>query len=165
MKTQTLFFQFLCAILLMSTFAKAQVSVTAEYIYDENGNRMKREVITLTQKSSNVSYQIDSNSTVEVTNSVAQQENSLSTDKQNEIPVSIFPNPTYGLITVKIIEAEDNSKLTLITLFSENGTFLSMYYMVGNETQLDLSAYSPGVYYLKFHLGDAEKSYKVIKQQ
>ncbi len=75
--------------------------------------------------------------------------------------VNIFPNPAKNIINVTL---EGINKANL-TVYKIDGTLVYQNNGVAkDQTTIDLSGYSKGVYFLKLEANDQTKVYKVIKQ-
>lgn len=78
--------------------------------------------------------------------------------------VSMYPNPTKGLLTIDI-ERTGESQLLLIEVFNILGVRLLTTHRPGNEiTTLDLSKNPPGIYFISLTSGTIRIHQKIIKQ-
>ncbi len=90
------------------------------------------------------------------------------------LPISInvltYPNPTFGLLTLKVKSEENSSMLKTLwyALYDEIGRLMQHNPVSPLETKIDMSAYVSGVYFL--HLEDRSKdskrlikNFKIIK--
>jgi len=83
-------------------------------------------------------------------------------NKKINLEVSAFPNPTKNNLILAIND-NDFSNLTF-QLFEISGKFLQEKKIVNNQTTIDLSKYSPGIYFVKILKENQElKSFKIIK--
>ena len=64
----------------------------------------------------------------------------------NENVISIFPNPTSGLITIVLNELNPNQKIKLYNL---TGSFLMEKEITDSNTNLNLKDYETGFYLLE----------------
>lgn len=120
-----------------------------KYDYDAAGNRISRKCleVTLPQLRSN-SVPIDSSSVA---------------DELNEIKVTIFPNPTKGVIIVELSDFSPQANLKF-SLFSSDGKILKRVVPQSDRTSMDLSSYSSGLYLLYIAAGENKIECKIIKQ-
>lgn len=88
------------------------------------------------------------------------KKNGMLTDIKNVklIRFRIYPNPTTGKVTVAGI---DKSEKLNISVYNEIGLLLITQELYSKLSQIDLSAYSPGIYYLRIN---SYESVKIIKQ-
>jgi len=129
-----------------------------EFTYDDAGNRNCRQVIYL--KSSVVDEQQTQNETgfqpaadsVEFKGMVGSRE------------VSIFPNPTRGMLTVKVTTGQEQGETSRVVVFTLAGETVLEQSLIGSETRVDLSGRPPGTYILKLSSGTNHVSWKVIKE-
>ncbi len=75
--------------------------------------------------------------------------------------VSIFPNPTNGMLTIKIPNSTQNTK---ISIYAINGQLLKQMNTLDQEINVDLSNYSKGVYFVNLTTNNTSKSIKIIKK-
>jgi len=78
-----------------------------------------------------------------------------------ESDVIVFPNPTSGLVNVKLGKFETNSS---IQLFDVLGNALIEKSVTSNVEQVDLNNFSPGIYFLHISQNMREKKITVIKE-
>ena len=84
-------------------------------------------------------------------------------EESTNFNVSIFPNPTKGLITINFndgLNQETNYTVTSI----EGKVITTQTNIVTNNVIIDLSNESKGVYFLKINSGNNNAVYKLIKQ-
>ncbi len=77
--------------------------------------------------------------------------------------VSIFPNPTNGLITINFNDGL-NQKTNYTVTSIEGKVITTQTNIVTNNVIIDLSNESKGVYFLKINSGNNNAVYKLIKQ-
>jgi hypothetical protein len=78
------------------------------------------------------------------------------TNELSKEAVNVFPNPTTGLITVQ----HEGISIAKILIFNAIGQIVKTVEPTANETQLDLSEWAKGVYFVKVN----DKMFKVVKQ-
>ncbi len=78
----------------------------------------------------------------------------------------LYPNPTQG--NLQLVMSNDQLQMVngqwLINVFDTNGKYLFSKQINSETTQLDLSPYATGTYYIKVCKGkDVMKTFKVVK--
>lgn len=89
--------------------------------------------------------------------------NEISELKDLEFSISVFPNPTSNVLTLKI----DKEKLWgfQYLLFDMNGKLISQKYLESSETKIPVDQLMEGFYIIKIQDGTKElKTFKIIKQ-
>lgn len=74
--------------------------------------------------------------------------------------LSLFPNPTTGLINLKLSSVKPES---LIKLYNVLGKEIDTFLPQSRNTSIDISNLSDGLYILKFETNKTSKSFKIIK--
>jgi hypothetical protein len=82
------------------------------------------------------------------------------TDIQNENDILIYPNPTDGIITIKFSKPEQEP--INIQLINLNGEILLDQNTTSTSTQLNLSKFCTGCYFLKCTVGKHSYTSKII---
>ena len=142
-----------CIGILFCTDVHAQ---SIKYTYDASGNRISRNVITMSSrlKSSGAS----SNNKVAVTE-LPKFEEAL-----GDMIITIYPNPTKGMLQVDI-SGGDISKDARIYLYNFSGMMVRQLSGVSVTNFLDISAQPTGVYTMKIVLDKNNVStWKIIKE-
>lgn len=67
----------------------------------------------------------------------------------NEDKVSVFPNPSTGLVTIQL----ENNQAGIVTLYNYAGTMIDSYEL-NNSTTLDLSGYQKGILFMQVITND-----------
>jgi hypothetical protein len=121
---------------------------TIEYHYDSSGNRIER-VIVLNTKSA----------------SIAGEENlsQVFEDNLDAGEIKIYPNPTEGLLNVRISKPGNLTEGT-ITVTDINGRTILIKQIEDGFTPVDLSDRSRGYYLMKITLGVETSTWKIIKK-
>jgi hypothetical protein len=88
---------------------------------------------------------------------------SFYTDKLNESDVVIYPNPTRGVLAVKIRNMNPDV-LHRIMVFNLNGAVVFERSNISNYTQINLSAQPKGMYFLRIFSGDTFITWRIIKE-
>lgn len=128
--------------LLISIVGYAQTRVYS-FTYDGSGNREKRQFIQL--KSGQVT-----------------SEESIYEDVVNQLEIKIYPNPTKGIINVKI--PMDDEKTIMLQLLNINGSLLQENFVTDELTIIDLSGKPSGLYILRIRGGDESSEWKILKE-
>jgi hypothetical protein len=138
---------FICALIGYISFALSQNIV---YSYDAAGNRILRKYVTATLTRSAIASpeQLDSTN---VEAGIGEQK------------VTIYPNPTHGVIVVGISNY-DPSLSTQFTLFTPDGKKIKTFSAQGERTSVEMSSYPSGWYLLRVDLGDNHMEFKIIKE-
>ncbi len=128
------------------------------YVYDQSGNRIERNDGSGGKKSSQDDF-------YEASESDTSGIKIDRTPADESFNISIFPNPTNGLLQVNIISTTiENSEYPIIYLFDTNGKLLLNRKLVQPENQLDLSRFPPGNYILKAIRRDEISEWIIVKE-
>lgn len=128
-----------------------------EFDYDDAGNRTTRQVIYLKSQQADGQQQLKESTFEQVRDSVEFKATLGSRE------VSIFPNPTKGILTLTIAISEDAGSATL-ELFSLSGEKIMQQEIRSTKTTMDLSTQAPGTYLLQISTTASRKTWKVIKE-
>jgi hypothetical protein len=128
-----------------------------EFEYDDSGNRTRRTVITIPP--GQAVQQEDENSL----NEEKEQVNELSEQFFGEKTITVYPNPTTGIITLEINPLEQNDR-GYLSLYSVDGSLLIQEEIIGENSEIDLSDLYPGSYLLNISLNDHVKTYKIVRK-
>jgi Leucine-rich repeat (LRR) protein len=80
-------------------------------------------------------------------------------DFQNDASISVYPNPTNGIVTVNC-----NNSIKSIQLYDVQGRLLQTNLVNENETTIDVSTKSKGVYFLKILSDKGMKVEKIVRE-
>jgi hypothetical protein len=81
--------------------------------------------------------------------------------EQNPINIKIYPNPTSSKVMVDFGTSLNNVQLTI---YSVDGRVLQSLQLSGKQTELDLTAYPPALYFLEMKTEKGERMVeKLIK--
>jgi hypothetical protein len=122
-----------------------------EYSYDAAGNRYHREVFYLIK-----SEVVDSSSFVD--NKDPEDNEFIYTTDINNKRISIYPNPTKGILFIEGDELEN------VMIFNANGQIIRQEKFSGNKKIIDLSKEPEGVYFMRIYAGNDSKEYKIVKK-
>lgn len=112
------------------------------YTYDAAGNRIKREIV--------------------MSRSIENTEKPL-TETLSRKSISIYPNPTAGLLKISISGWETTDKCKF-TIFSLKGALIQEIQVSSSVTEIDLSDESDGMYLLNIELNESKSAWKIIKK-
>ncbi len=143
--------------LLISAPLFSQSLSHVEFDYDAAGNRTAREVIYLKSTAADTTQQLKESSSQQVADSVEFK----GTFGSREI--SIFPNPTKGILTIAMASWENDGSATL-ELLSLAGESILQQIIRQPKTTVDLSGQPAGSYILSISLAGSHRSWKVIKE-
>lgn len=129
----------------------AQLPATMVFGYDDNGNRVRREMLFTKVEDSE--------------NNAPKEHETLTSivDSINSIKVSIFPNPTNDIVFVSMLGGE-NDQTMKADLIAMNGVVLSSITIMNTAKAIDLSGRTPGVYLLQLTINQEKRVWKVIKK-
>jgi hypothetical protein len=130
-------------LLFMGAVAFGQNQV--EFLYDNAGNRISRQTVTLF-KSATLS-----------------EKTAIAEEKMGERTVKLFPNPTYGLLTMDISHLSDNERV-VVQVSDLNGRILMKEVQTSANFKIDLTAQPKGLYLLTAIIGTERKEWKIIKE-
>lgn len=117
------------------------------YSYDAAGNRVSKEIV-LEQKRS-----------LKKGNS---HENTVS-ETLSDKEIRIYPNPTKGILKLEISVLEENDNCE-ISIYSSSGQLL--YTLRTNEqiTDIDMTSFTSGAYFLHITINREQSIWKIIKE-
>ncbi len=130
---------------------KAQ-NVTVNFEYDENGNRTRRYI-----ELKKVEENCKSLDTEETEGWLAEVNETM-----QGAELSIYPNPTSGLLNVNIAGTENSTSFRL-TLSTLSGTIIEDRHTESGNTQLDISRLAQGIYLLTVSSPDERRVWKIVK--
>lgn len=140
--------------------------MTISFQYDDAGNRVLRQVTenktkvdsTGTQSNTVTDLQWDNNELADTTNTlVLNNENALL-----NLEVSIFPNPTDGIVNLSI-QSEGGEFSVKAHIIDSNGKNVAFGFINDTMIQFDISNQPPGTYILLLEYKNTEKSWVIIK--
>lgn len=144
MKNLSIIFFLLC----FYAYGQAQTSTyTYDYTYTYNaaGNRTLRVVDSTLMKGARQLIPMRDTSSSSVLESV-----------------QLYPNPTTGIITIKIVTTE--AKPVHISVYDLKGRMLKEESLPGNQDLIDISNFPAGEYMMKIKVEKEAKLYKIIKK-
>ncbi|MCL2651434.1 MAG: hypothetical protein FWD60_10485 [Candidatus Azobacteroides sp.] len=139
-------------LLLLALFTGITFSLYSQnkivFAYDDAGNRTSRvmQTVTLPNKAPAV---IDSTN--------------IATESLFDITIKVYPNPTYGQLTIEIEDYKIDKPLNVL-VFDRNNQLLQQHVMKDTVIYLDLSQYPPATWYIvTFMLNGERRDFKIIK--
>lgn len=145
--------------LMLMNYAYSQKSQVVEFIYDDSGNRIMRQIIEL-KDNDNIpkdSIQITNNWDFIDTTTLKY------TEMINNISITIYPNPNGGMFKVVLENTEKNTEASLY-LHSLSGSLVFQKKPIKQVTDVDIRNYENGTYILTIIVNHKKKTWKVIKQ-
>jgi hypothetical protein len=127
---------------------------TVNFLYDVNGNRVKRWIpeLKIIIADSTDSLSQDSLAITNVVNSV----------KTNKV-ITLYPNPTQALLDLKIIGMKDGETAEYV-FTSITGQELLRRVTATPITRIDISTFTPGIYVVNVKIGKRVETWKIVKQ-
>jgi len=146
-------------------FIYGQNVMKREYDYDNAGNRIVRQVLTLPNKSPK---QQKSNDSLPETEELKETENlselgNFYVDKVGDISLKIFPNPTTSVVTLQIDDATGEIDGE-ITLYGLSGVKIASQRMTSYRTEIDMNSYPTGTYLATVLINGKTSYWKIVKQ-
>ena len=116
--------------------------------YDDAGNRLtrKKEIVVQTRGALNNG-----------------EEPSVYEEELSETKVTIYPNPTKGMLKVDIsgVEKFENARISLYDL---TGKLSQQWAGISQSNEIDLSERTPGMYIMQIVYNGNASSWKIIKE-
>jgi hypothetical protein len=134
---------FIILIIFIQSFAMSQTPITRNYFYDEAGNRTTRVIPFQAPPPGGGGEYKD-------------------TIKTSEI--SIYPNPTEGLLTVKITNLKKDIE-TRIIINDMSGRPVFTINNLSEITDINFSEKTNGVYLMKIYIGSEVSNWKILKEK
>ena len=129
--------------------ADAYAQNKIKYTYDSAGNRLTRQKEIVVQTRGVLSDD--------------EVEPSIYEEKLSETKVTIYPNPTRGMLKVDIsgVEKFENARISLYDL---TGKLLQQWAGISQSNTIDLSERTPGMYIMQVAYNGKISSWKIIKE-
>ena len=129
------------------TYVHAQNKI--KYTYDSAGNRLSRQKEIVVQTWGVLSDD--------------EGEPSIYEEKLSETKVTIYPNPTRGMLKVDIsgVEKFENARISLYDL---TGTLMQQWGSISQSNAVDISDRTPGMYIMQIVYNGNTSSWKIIKE-
>ncbi|MFA6401709.1 MAG: T9SS type A sorting domain-containing protein [Salinivirgaceae bacterium] len=135
---------------------------TYTYLYDDFGNRTSRTI------GMNKSAAITPDSTETISGNYNLEGTKIDGfekeyhDNVGDVALSIFPNPTAGLIKIEITNGDVTSGEFILT--DSKGAILQNSRSVQTSQEIDLSNYADGVYLMKIQINGKTTEWRIVKQ-
>jgi hypothetical protein len=129
--------------------------------YDDAGNRILRKdtTITVSEKSA---QDTTSKSTEEIEEELAEQEKNFEFEKLGA-NVKVYPNPVKTSLMVRFQNMNSTEGIQM-QLYNTSGNLLQTQEPGSSYTELNMQAFSPGVYILRIIQNGEKLEYKIIKE-
>lgn len=122
--------------------AQGNQSNAYKFSYDDAGNRIKREMVTIPPRLADTSKVYES--------------------KFNNLDVRIYPNPTAGNLSVELNNMEKGST-ALTQIFDLNGKVIAEKRSNGEKTEMDISSRPQGNYIMRITIDKKHKEWTIVK--
>ncbi len=145
--------------LMLMNYAHSQKSQVVEFIYDDSGNRIMRQIIELKDCDNIPEDSAQMANNWDFTDTIALKY----TEMINNISITIYPNPNGGMFKVVL----GNTKITTeasLYLYSLSGSLVFQKEPIKQVTDVDIRNYENGTYILTIIVNHKKKTWKVIKQ-
>lgn len=116
-----------------------------EFTYDNAGNRTSRQIVPL-------------NKSAKLSENIAIAEGTISNKT-----IRLYPNPTYGLLTMDISDLQADEKVTL-QVSDMAGHILLKEVQATSIFKIDITAAPKGFYILSATIGSERKEWKIVKE-
>lgn len=124
-------------------------SFKAQYLYDENGNRIKATVFYISEGSIK-----------------PKEAEKILIDEQINTFINVYPNPTNGLLQIEVVnapsEAFSNESNSLL-VWDVQGKIVMSKIIDEPSHSIDLTGMPNGVYFLKLLFNGKVNHFKVVK--
>ena len=132
-------------------YLSAQTALEYIYEYDASGNRTCRYVVELP---SHVPDTVSANENIE--NDI------YYINDIGNINVRVYPNPTMGMLFIKITNYENFHSGELF-LYNIDGRLLERISVNSSDIEINLSNHTQGIYLLKLQINDFHQEWKIIR--
>ncbi|MDR2684815.1 MAG: T9SS type A sorting domain-containing protein [Prevotellaceae bacterium] len=140
--------KFLVFIMLFACF-KSLDGQNLTFLYDNSGNCYRKY---LTVVMSSPARQNSENS----------EETQPQTDQIGDLKVTVFPNPTEGVLKVAVIGASgENLRFTLL---DAGGKILQNFTSQTLDNEVDMTSYATGIYILRLVADRKQSVFQIIKK-
>lgn len=133
---------FLCAF----SYILSSNAQTVSYAYDASGNRISRTIV-LSQRN----------------NAPHHQQPTEISEVFDDVTVSVSPNPTDGIVRVKITRSNTPVEGT-ISVYTQSGAPVQTVSVLSDGTTVDLGNQPSGIYLLRIECNDYKNTWKIIKK-
>ena len=140
-------------IVLSLLFLEVNGQESVSFSYDNAGNRVQRTVVL--SKSATLNNRGENSS--DLTNQPG-----VFTDIIGSTKVSVFPNPTHGVLKLNFDQSIIEKQATA-RLYDMRGTVLFRQNISDPLVTLNLESYTNGIYFLEIRTSEAKAVWKIIK--
>jgi len=160
--TITLLTFLLISVMSFAQEVETKVTQSIKYSYDNRGNRIKREVITVevNQNNNNLTDSTVNTEFDYVVNSKTELQ-IVNTEELTEI--LIYPNPVADVLNINITEPNP-SQQKLIKVYNTAGQQVLTQTPTDNQTQLNFATQPSGSYIICITINNKSYNQKIIKQ-
>lgn len=121
------------------------------FFYDQSGNRILRESEIVQLKFGGT-----------LTSDPKDFKEQALTKEISGHTIKIFPNPTKGIVRISMSEVE--TETTRVIIFNTGGQVIAETQLEGSEGEINLSGYSPGVYFMRIIFDGTSAEWKILKE-
>lgn len=121
------------------------------FFYDQSGNRILRESEIVQLKSGGT-----------LTSDPKDFKEQVLSKEISGHTIKIFPNPTKGIVRISMSEVE--TETTRVIIFNTGGQVIAETQLEGSEGEINLSGYSPGVYFMRIIFDGTSAEWKILKE-
>lgn len=139
----------------------AQGGGKVQYGYDYAGNRITRTIFYGEAKKGSIKQDTTIDNTGSLTEK-AQEEKEEYKDIIENKRVSIFPNPTKGIISIEMFNYK-KEEVFIVAVYDLQGREIINEQYSGMRLRLDLSGIPDGTYILKLISENETKEWKIVK--
>ncbi len=134
-------------VFLISMLVTLTSVVNVTYTYDSAGNRIKKEIpLNTISEEDNDEIEVRSYS-----------------ERLAKKTVTIYPNPTQGILKVAVKGWEDTDACEYL-IYNQSGQLLKTASAISPITEIDLSTHKNGIYIMSIVINGTESSWKIIKE-
>lgn len=138
-------------IFLFSTTGALSQSMIS-FSYDAAGNRISRTIVFNTSQANAPAAPAEDEEITEV-----------HSEMLSEMILSIYPNPTEGILKIDIQNMPAGVKAD-ISLYNSSGNLIVLEQGIDFSTTIDITSHPSGIYILKIIIGDEHTEWKIIKK-
>jgi hypothetical protein len=136
------------------------------FLYDEAGNCIQKFYTVVVQQAPSSSN--NSHDNVDLAPQLDLEDKEVlapQIDEIGDVKISVYPNPTAGILNISTVSAStshrgESYQLVFLDL---NGKVLLTKQISNADTQLDISAYSSGVYLLCVRFAGKQSAWRIVK--
>ena len=151
--------------MLIAGFAAKAQKYGYLYSYDANGSRVMRQLVLTNNQPSKIKDTTaqHGDSTVTVAANQAAQQQQVSETLANGQQITVYPNPTDGVLQIDITNFATGSKGYILATDMQ-GRLVYKSENINATNKIDFTSLAKGNYTLKLLLNDTTKEWVIIKQ-